>query len=386
MSGRPWEPAVERAVDGPEAVLEQGAGLCRYGGQPVRLRFSGRDGGRLEERDPFVEDGGISGRFHVLGDRVREPEEVVRAVRPDPPAARGVPPVLNVALQELARRGPEEMRAGEVGAREHQRHDVLELVAESVRPARLVVAGARPEAAGEVLVEEPPVHQQVEGVVGGRHAHGPERLVPERLHGGELGLCRDDAAGAAVAPKERAGLVQVAPLSDEEDEAPRLAGQEVHGHLQGRAGVEAGAEAAREPRAPERGRASQRAIPAQELPAVTGGREKRLAGARERDAAAEDLVVGIARQDRARVAVALGHDEARHARFRGSERPLVVCEEVEATGPIRSVRQGEERQLDRLVPRHEDGQLLRDAVRGTAPSASRRARGAPPSAASAASA
>ena len=149
--------------------------------------------------------------------------------------------MLNVALHELARRRPQEMLAGQVGPREHERQDVLELVAEAVRPARLVVARARPEAAGEVLVEEPPVHEQVEGVVGGRDPHGAERLFPERLHGGELGFCRGDAAGSGVAPEERAGLVEVAPLAEEEDDAPRLARQEVQGHLQCRARVEAGA-------------------------------------------------------------------------------------------------------------------------------------------------
>ncbi len=275
--------------------------------------------------------------------------------------------MLDVALHELARRGPQEMLAGQIGPREHERQDILELVAEAVRPARLVVAGARPEAAGEVLVEEPPVHEEVEGVVGGRDAHGAERLFPERLHGGELGFRRGDAAGSGVAPEERASLVEVAPLAEEEDDAPRLAGQEVHGHLQCRARVEAGAEAAREPRAPERGRALERAVPAQELLSVAGGREKRLAGARERDAAAEDLVVWIASQDRARVAVALRHDEARNARLRRAERPLVVREEVEAATPIRAVRDCQERQLDRLLPRHEDGELVRDAARGALP-------------------
>src|ERR1019366_227397 len=234
----------ERAVDGPEAVLEQGALLWRYGRQPVRLGLSGWNGKCLKERNPHVEDSGISGRFHVLGDSIREPEEVVRATRADAAAARGGPPVLNVALHELARRRPEEMLAGEVGPREHERQDVLELVAEAVRPARLVVAGARPEAAGEVLVEEPPVHEQVEGVVGRRDPDGAERLFPERLHGGELGLCRGDAAGSGVAPEESAGLVEVAPLAEEEHDAPRLARQEVQTHLQCRARIEARAEAA----------------------------------------------------------------------------------------------------------------------------------------------
>src|ERR1019366_168907 len=130
----------ERAVDGPQAVIEQGALLCRYGRQPVRLGLSEWNGKRLKERNPLVEDSGISGRFHVLGDRVREPEEVVRAVRADAAPARRGPPVLNVALHQLSRPFPQEMLAGQVGPREQERKDVLELVAEAVRPAQLVAA------------------------------------------------------------------------------------------------------------------------------------------------------------------------------------------------------------------------------------------------------
>ena len=62
--------------------------------------------------------------------------------------------------------------------RDHERHHVLELVAESVGAARLVEGGARPDAAGERLVEQPAVEQQVHGAVRRRHLDGAEHVVP----------------------------------------------------------------------------------------------------------------------------------------------------------------------------------------------------------------
>jgi len=72
-----------------------------------------------------------------------------------------MPPVLDVAFDELPAGGPDEMRSGEVGPRQHQRHHVLQLIAKPECSARLVVARARPETAAHVLIDEPPVDQHV---------------------------------------------------------------------------------------------------------------------------------------------------------------------------------------------------------------------------------
>ncbi len=72
-----------------------------------------------------------------------------------------MPPVLHIALGELPPGGPHDMLAREIGAREQQGEHVLQLVAIAVRAAWLVEAGAGPEAAAHVLVQEPPVDQHV---------------------------------------------------------------------------------------------------------------------------------------------------------------------------------------------------------------------------------
>ncbi len=56
-----------------------------------------------------------------------------------------MPPVLDVALDELAARGAQQMLAGEVGPSGDQGHDVLELIAEAEGAAGLVVTGPPPQ-------------------------------------------------------------------------------------------------------------------------------------------------------------------------------------------------------------------------------------------------
>ena len=103
---------------------------------------------------------------HVVGDRVGQPEQVVGAAGARAAAAGDVPPVLHVALDELARGRAQQVLARRgPGRASDERHRVLELVAEAEGAARLVVAGAGPHAAGQVLVQEPAVQHHVERVV-----------------------------------------------------------------------------------------------------------------------------------------------------------------------------------------------------------------------------
>src|SRR6185503_20011907 len=57
-------------------------------------------------------------------------------------------------------------------------HGVLKLVAETERPARLVVSASRPQTAGKSLVHQPSVRQYVEGRVRRFHVHRSERMIP----------------------------------------------------------------------------------------------------------------------------------------------------------------------------------------------------------------
>ena len=256
-------------VDRAQAVLEERAALGGHARLDVGLlRVRGERRG-LQERHDLVEDARVAGRPRVVRRRVRQPQQVVRAAGARAPSARLVPPVLDVAFDELVAGRPQQVLAGEVRPGERERHRVLELVAEAERPAGLVVAGPRPQPAAQVLVEEPAVHQQVEGVVRGAHLHRVERPVPRPTHGVERSLGR---RRGAVARDELAGRGGVAGLAQQEHERARLAGSEGDGHVQRRAGVESRAEAAGERLAGEGGRLRERPVAAEERSPVAGGR------------------------------------------------------------------------------------------------------------------
>ena len=79
---------------------------------------------------------------------------------------------------ELLRRAAQQVLAHEPRLRMHERHRVLQLVAEAEGAAGLVVAAARPEAAGQRLVQEPAVGQHVQRRVGRLDLHRAERAAP----------------------------------------------------------------------------------------------------------------------------------------------------------------------------------------------------------------
>ena len=157
-------------VDRPDAVLEERAVLGGHARLAVGLVRVGREQRRLEERHALVEDAGVAGRADVLRDHVRQPEQVVGAARC---AGRGRSARATSAGRRLrrtaGRRRAADALARSSGRAQQQRHHVLQLIAEAEGAARLVVAGARPEPAAEVLIEQPAVHQHVERIV--RRAH-----------------------------------------------------------------------------------------------------------------------------------------------------------------------------------------------------------------------
>ena len=94
-------------------------------------------------------------------------------------AGRRMPPVLHVAFAELMRGGAEQMLAGEGRLGMHQRHRVLQLIAEAEGAAGLIKAGARPEPAAKRLIDQPAVGQHVDGGIGRFDVDRAERAIPK---------------------------------------------------------------------------------------------------------------------------------------------------------------------------------------------------------------
>ncbi len=109
-----------------------------------------------------------------------------------------MPPVLDVAFDELMRCRAEEVLAGELALRDDQRDHVLELIAESVRATGLVERGSRPQAAGQRLIDEPAVQHDVQRAIRGLHLDGRLDVVPRPLD-----LAQEGAViGATPTPHE----------------------------------------------------------------------------------------------------------------------------------------------------------------------------------------
>ena len=233
----------EPAVEGAHAVLEERALLRRDAGLRVGVLRVRRERRRLEERDALVEHAGVAGGPDVVRDRVRQPE------RGRPSSGCACPRPLGGCHQcctspsrncrAAARRRCSRTSAGRAM---RERHRVLELVAEAEGAAGLVVAGAGPHPAAQVLVEEPAVHEDVEGVVGRPDLHRAERLLPAAPHRLERGVGRRDAAvparrarGRAPRPAPRRGGTRGAgsrpargrprPAAPRRDRAPRRSGR-----------------------------------------------------------------------------------------------------------------------------------------------------------------
>ena len=151
--------------------------------------------------------------------------------------------------------------------RHRERHHVLELVAEAVGAARLVERRARPDPAGERLVEQPAVQQDVHGAIGRPHLHRAEDVVPVRGHRAQDRV----EVGGAVARDQRLRLGSRRRLAEQEDDLGRAVRLELERRLQGAAGIETGADSIGERRASaQRGRSSERAVAAEELRPVAG--------------------------------------------------------------------------------------------------------------------
>jgi len=168
--------------DGSDTVLVKGAGLFRPGGQVVvgvlvRLQWPA-----LDEVDALVKHADISSSCDVSVSRQRQPEIIIRAVRPHAPSRWRVPPVQNISLQELVGRTAQEMFPGKLRFCIYQRHRILQLVAEAECSARLVESAARPDAARQGLVEEPAVGEHVESLIWSLHVNCAKGAVPVAPH------------------------------------------------------------------------------------------------------------------------------------------------------------------------------------------------------------
>ena len=176
--------------------------------------------------------------------------------------------------------------------------DVLELVAEAVGAAGLVERGPRPEPAGERLVEQPAVEQDVHRAVRRPHLDGARDVVPVRRRPSRERRRRGPRPGSARMRSR--GRPRLGGLAEQHDDLASARRRRARSSVcSARAGVDAGADRARAGGRRGRGRP---AVRARRCGRGTrcGPRSTPSAAAEveERDAAAELGVPRVAREQR----------------------------------------------------------------------------------------
>ena len=210
----------EAAIDRARAVLEDARRLLADRGRVVGVLGALGDRRAFEERHALVEHARVAGRRDVVRAGVRQPEQVVGEMGAHAGAGGRVPPVLDVAGGELARRGQDDLLAQQRRRGPGERHRVLQLVAKAVGAAGLVEAGPRPEPAGDRLVQQPAVDHRVEERIGRAHDGRAEQLVPARAH--LLQAVQRRHQRGLLGERERGRLAGA--VAEQEDAVDRVAG------------------------------------------------------------------------------------------------------------------------------------------------------------------
>ena len=191
-------------------MFEESGALSRNRRLKKAIRFACFELRALEKRNQFVEHERVVRRLDVLSDRICQPSTIVGYTGPDALTGMRQPPVLHVALGELAGGRAQQVFARQIGPGGGKRHAVLQLVAKAIGAAGLIERRARPNPARERLVEQPAIEHEVHRAVGSLDLDRAQSLVPGardvRFQGVEIGGANGQDRGAGVLA--RCGLSQ----------------------------------------------------------------------------------------------------------------------------------------------------------------------------------
>src|ERR1019366_4042054 len=128
----------EAGIKGTRAVLEQATDLIRDGRLKEAVVLSRLQMLAFQKRNHLIQHGAISGGADIMRDRVSEPGPIVGDARAHALTRMRQPPMLDVALDELARRGSWQMLTRHRRECRTERHPVLQLIAKSISATGLV--------------------------------------------------------------------------------------------------------------------------------------------------------------------------------------------------------------------------------------------------------
>src|SRR3546814_860075 len=118
----------------------------------VAVAFIGRERRRLQIGNLLCKNPRVACGFHIMRNRIREPDEIVRTPGPHAPVKGWMPPVEDVAFLELMGGRGQDMAPRCRWIDVQLREDILELISEAECSACLVEAGAGAHAGADRLV------------------------------------------------------------------------------------------------------------------------------------------------------------------------------------------------------------------------------------------
>ncbi|MNI25984.1 hypothetical protein D3C81_1253620 [compost metagenome] len=242
-----------------------------------------------------------------------------------------------------------------------QRQRILQLIAEAKGTAGLIVTAACLNAAGEGLVQQPAVGQQVDGRLWRGYLHLVENSVP---------MYRDllqfilQAVFPQVFLQQRFGLIGVLSKAQSEDKAALIAIDQADGRLGRTARIHARAGLAGQPPQLQHRRAGKRSVAANEFTPIATDRTVRTGHAEESRSFRTTAAVMVGGQDAAAAIERslLGDDV--HSRFlpQIAEDKFHVAGGRQLAGTPGGIGQRQQEQFYRRFFGHQHGELAVDAA------------------------
>ena len=181
---------LESMLDGADTMFVECSGFRGAHGQ-IEVTFLFRlHRPAFQKGNLFVQDTRVIQASNVAARRIREPSSRRKYACARPVRWR-MPPMLHVSLTKLMSSGPQQLLAQESWLRMHQSHRVLQLIAKTVSPARLVKPGAAPQSATQCLIKQPAIGQYVHRCVRRFHIHCAQSsspIGPDFFEGGTSGI------------------------------------------------------------------------------------------------------------------------------------------------------------------------------------------------------
>ena len=340
----------QTAVQSARAMLEQGAALRGHTGLEIRLVLANRESRPVEEGNDLVENTDIAGHFKVMEDRVRQPQKIIGDTGPNAPSGRWMPPMLDIALNELPCGSPQQLRTRDVSFRHRERHYVLELITKAIRTAGLIKRRSRPDATRQRLIEQPAVEQNVHRPIRCGHQNRTKNDIPLLRYRPQCPI----EVSPPVARNQNPLLFRGRRLTEEKDNLSTAARTQLNRGLQGSARIEAGADLPGESVPSfERCRMVEGAVATKKLRPITRPRGLAPAEVGKGHASTELSVPGIARENRSRFGIDLRDYEGRGGAPRNAEHPFELRRHRETSGPAGGTLDSEPGNLDWVIEWHE---------------------------------